>query len=127
MLCVFFSSHLLSVRGLYTKCAWTARTLWIFRSVCVYTKKFLYYLKGVMNFQIPKSVICIKSDRFLAVLYLMPCNFTGTGYLVIACGSLTSSGTYVKIKVRGSNLYRQRNYIMLCVFFSSQLSSVRGR
>ena len=35
----------------------------------MYTKKFLYYLKGVMNFQIPKSVIYIKSDRFLAVLY----------------------------------------------------------
>ena len=45
----------------------------------------------------------------------------------MGCGSLTSSGAYVKIKVRESNLYRQRNYIMLCVFFSSQLSSVRGR
>ena len=60
----------------------------------MYTKKFLYYLKGVMNVQIPKSVICVKSDSFL----LYPVNFTGTGYLVIACGSLTSSGTYVKIK-----------------------------
>ena len=59
MLCVFFSSQLSSVRGLYTNCTWTvvtSRALWIFRSVCVYTKKFLYYLKGVMNFQIPKSV-----------------------------------------------------------------------
>ena len=36
----------------------------------------LYYLKSVMNFQFPKSVIYIKSDRFLAVLYLMPdCQF----------------------------------------------------
>ena len=78
MLCVFFSSQLSSVRGLYTKCAWTvvtSRTLWIFRSFCVYTKNFLYYLKGVMNFHIPKSVICVKSDKFLAVLYLMPCQF----------------------------------------------------
>ena len=49
-----------------------------------------------MNFQFPKSVIYVKSDRFLAVLYLMPCQFTGTGYLVIACGSLTSSGTVRK-------------------------------
>ena len=68
----------------------------------MYIKKFLYYLKGVMNFQIPKSVICVKSDRFLAVLYLKPCQFYRYRYLVIACGSLTSSGTYVKIKVRGS-------------------------
>ena len=35
-----------------------------------------YYLKGVMNFQFLKSVIYVKSDRFLAVLYLMPaCQF----------------------------------------------------
>ena len=70
MLCVFFSSQLSSVRGLYTKCAQTvvtSMTLWIFRSVCVYTKKFLYCLKGVMNFQIPKSVIFVKCDRLLAV------------------------------------------------------------
>ena len=97
-----------------------------------------------MNFQVlkfcitsrcdefPKSVIYVKSDRFLAVLYLMP-NFPGTGYLVIACGSLTSSGHSIhnlarvalnlatKIKVRGVS--RQRNFTMLC---SSQLSSVRG-
>ena len=36
----------------------------------------LYYLKSVMNFQFPKSVIYLNSDRFLAVLYLMPaCRF----------------------------------------------------
>ena len=93
----------------------------------MYTKKFLYYLKGVMNFQIPKSVICEKSEIFSCIVF----NFTGTGYLVIACGSLTSSGTYVTGKLRsrfrGVSLYRQRNYTMLCVFFSSQLSSVCGR
>ena len=72
----------------------------------------LYYLKSVMNFQFPKYVIYVKSDRFLAVVYLMPaCQFYRSGYLVIACGSLTSSATYVtlaralnlatKIKVRG--------------------------
>ena len=36
----------------------------------------LYYLKGAINFQVPKSVIYVKSDRFLTVLYLMPaCRF----------------------------------------------------
>ena len=98
MLCVFFSSQLSSVRGLYTKCAWTvvtSRTLWIFRSVCVYTKKFLYYLKGVINFQITKPVICIKSDRFLAVLYLMPCQFYR--YRVLDHGMQCWASYFVKV------------------------------
>ena len=63
MLCVFFSSQLSSVRGLYTKCAWTVVTSkWIFRSVCVYTKKIFVLPQGCDEFLDPKSVIGIKSD-----------------------------------------------------------------
>ena len=53
----------------------------------------LYYLKGAINFQVPKSVIYVKSDRFFN------CIVFNARLLILqvqgawSCSSLTSSAT----------------------------------
>ncbi|XP_065904226.1 uncharacterized protein [Dysidea avara] len=70
------------------KCTWTVH------QVCVDCSniKDVVDLQLVLNCQV--YVDCTSSVRGLQG----HCGSSGTGYLVIACGSLTSSGTYVKIK-----------------------------